>query len=95
MADQLDLFLEAPSTLLPRLIYVVIIKDRHSDVEAIPFYNKEEAIDYAVNLVRNYAVNPLDIDDTLNTSMKKAGWVYHATYSCEGDYISVREEKIR
>jgi len=95
-SNQLELFpQEAPAKLLPRSIYLVIIEDRHCDVGVIPFYDKEDAIVYARKEARQYCRHIDDLDETLSPFAAKAGYIYTATYSCEGDGIAVREETIR
>jgi hypothetical protein len=95
MTNQQELFPEAPAKLLPRLIYLVIINDRHAEPEAIPFYNKDEAIEYARSYVISTNSHHGDIEEGLTESMKKAGWLYYCLYSCESDSVWVIEEKIR
>ena len=72
-------------------IYIVIIEDRHDDTEAIPFLNATTAICYAKKKAREYCRHEEDYGESLNDAMKGDGWLWHATYSCEGDSVRVIE----
>ena len=69
-------------------IYIVILEDRHCDVFAKPFVNKEKAISEARKMAedgaRDEPVDEQDID----------GWEYYAVFSCEGDCVRVVEEEL-
>ena len=75
------------------MIYIVIWKDRHTDIGVYPFSTKELAIDWAQKQVDTMvaAYGPPDEEEELNETMIEAGWVFFYCYTCEGDYISVRE----
>lgn len=75
-------------------IYIVIIEDRHSDTDAKPFLNAATAIAYAEEKAREYCRHEDDYEESLNDAMKEDGWLWHATYSCEGDSVRVVEREV-
>lgn len=75
-------------------IYIVIIEDRHSDTDAKPFSNATTAIAYAEEKAREYCRHEDDYKEYLNDAMLLSGWVWHATYSCEGDNVRVVEREM-
>ena len=72
-------------------IYIVIIEARHTDTDAIPFLTAASAISYAERTAREYCRHEEDYTESLNDAMKGDGWLWHATYSCEGDNVRVIE----
>lgn len=76
-------------------IYIVIIEDRHSDTEAKPFLTAVAAISYAERKAREYCRYEYDYKESLNDAMRKDRWLWHATYSCEGDNVRVIERDTR
>lgn len=77
---------------MPLTLYVAMICDRHTDPEPYVFTTKEAAIAYAraeaLGLV--HEDHPEDFDE----SEMPEGWLYHATYSGEGDSVWVIEKKL-
>lgn len=73
-------------------IYQVIIEDRHCDPKAIPFVNKDKAIEYAKNFAEEQAA-----EASWREVVEKDfdGYLYCATWSFEEDWISVGEEELR
>lgn len=71
-------------------IYVVIVQDRHSDIEIKLFANKEQAIDKARQLAHEYCSHKEDYEEDLECR----GWVFFVRYSCEGDNIRVIEKTL-
>ena len=65
-------------------VYIVIIKDRHSDTTAQPFVNSDKAIEWAKIKAKEYAREESDYSEE-----EIKGWLFHATYSCEGDCVYV------
>ena len=70
-------------------IYNVIIDDRHCDTTPKPFISKDAAIDYARSKANEYCSYPEDFEES-----EIDGWLYHATYSCEGDSVWVTEHDV-
>ncbi len=76
-------------------IYIVLIEDHHSDVEVIPFASRKKALYYA----EKYVKSNMDEDDEyeeypLNKSMIDCNWIYHNSYGCESDYVTVIEKEL-
>jgi hypothetical protein len=65
-------------------IWVVLIEDRHSDVEALPFSSEERAAEYARS-----QVDATDLPAELNDAMRRDGWVLYLPYGSEGDCVRV------
>ena len=63
-------------------IWIVLIEDRHADVEVRPFSSEERAAGYAMSQV---ADTPADLND----AMRKDGWVLYLPYGSEGDCVRV------
>ena len=68
-------------------IYIVIVEDRHSDVEAIPYTNREKAIEVAKKLANKYCRYPEDYQE--HDYGKDSGWLFYASYSVESDSVRV------
>jgi hypothetical protein len=68
-------------------VWIVLIEDRHADVEALPFSSEERAIEVA------RASAPDDAEsvagEELTDSMRKDGWVFFLPYGSEGDCVRV------
>jgi hypothetical protein len=63
-------------------IWIVLVEDRHSDVDALPFSSEEAAAAKARSLV------PDDAEEgALNDAMRRAGWVLYLLYGTEGDRV--------
>ncbi len=65
-------------------IWIVLVQDRHSDVDARPFSSEERAIEYARS-----QVDDTDLPDDLNDAMRADGWVLYVPYGTEGDCVRV------
>jgi hypothetical protein len=65
-------------------IWIVLIEDRHADVEALPF-STEAAAMYAA---RKNAPDDAE-HEPLNDAMLKDGWVFYLPYGTEGDCVRV------
>ena len=65
-------------------IWIVLVEDRHSGVEARPFSSEERAAAYARS-----QVDDGDLPDELNDAMRKDGWVLYIPYGTEGDFVRV------
>ena len=74
--------------------YIVIWDDRHADVAAYPFDDRARAIDEAKKAAHSAVTHAEDyIEKTFNEEMS-GGLIFSATYSCEGDSISVVEREL-
>ena len=64
--------------------WIVLIEDRHADVDALPFSTKEGAVQAAC------AAAPDNAQDVqLTTGMRREGWVLFLSYGSEGDSVRV------
>ena len=68
--------------------WIVILNDRHADIEAFAFDNPNNAVNYAKELVKRYGRFPEDIQER-----EYRIYLYYCTYSCEGDYVAVLKEQ--
>jgi len=75
-------------------VFIVIIEDRHSDTQVEVFSGEVAAVEHAKAVVKEYGRYPEDISEGLTEPMTRAGWLYHATYSCEGDNVRVERKTI-
>lgn len=66
-------------------MFIVGIEDRHTDIEVLLFHNKDRAIEYA----REQAIEGARGEEIEENDYE--GWIYHATYSLEGDCAWVVE----
>jgi hypothetical protein len=69
--------------------YVVVIEDRHADVEVRVFDNPERAIQVAREIATENARRPDDFEEE-----EVRGWLYFARYSCEDDSVHVQEVEV-
>lgn len=70
-------------------IFIAMVNDRHVEPQAHPFSTAEAAIDYARRTAQEYAHSPEDFREE-----PVDGWLYHATYSVEGDGVWVVEKTL-
>jgi hypothetical protein len=70
-------------------IYIAMVNDRHVDSEPYAFSTAEAAIAYARATAESYARSTEDIEEE-----PVKGWLYHATYSVEGDSVWVLEKTL-
>jgi hypothetical protein len=78
------------------IVYLVIIEDRHSDVDIEVWLDETKAIERGKSLALEYANgNPNELEEYLTTPMIESGWLYNVTYSCEGDSISVQKKETK
>lgn len=75
-------------------LYVAMIEDRHTDTEAIVFATPDAAIDHARQHYRDNVHPDANTDDDIGEH-ETEGWLYHATYSTEGDSVWVVETELR
>jgi hypothetical protein len=70
--------------------FVIIIQDRHADTDAEVWSDEQRAIVRARLLAKTYCRHPEDYEEK-----QIADWVFHASYSCEGDSVTVLRKKIQ
>ena len=70
-------------------VFLVIIEDRHVDVEVQVFSEKRDAIRVANGIVHLYDYEPEEPDEPVD------GWIFHATLSCEGACVRVKEAEVQ
>ncbi|MCP4540143.1 MAG: hypothetical protein GY832_23645 [Chloroflexi bacterium] len=70
-------------------VYVIIINDRHLDVDVLLYSDREEAVDTARDLAKTACSAKEDYEE-----LKTGGGIFFAKYSCEGDYIRVIERTV-
>lgn len=68
-------------------IYIVVVEDRHTDVEVHPFTDKEKAISKAKRVAKEYCRHEEDYKE--HDYGKDVGWLFYAQYSCESDNVRV------
>lgn len=68
----------------------MLVEDRHTDVEPLPFSTEEAAIAAARKQAADNAWHPEHIEEAeLTASMREAGWVLCIGYSVESDRVRV------
>lgn len=72
-------------------VWITVIKDHHSDVDALPFTSMPAAFACARDWVRD-ARDVVDVE--LNEWMVKDGCVLWLGYGSEGDYARVVEREL-
>jgi hypothetical protein len=79
-------------------IWIVLVEDRHSDVEALPFSTEEAAFAFARYQAGDMSlpegVGPDEVEHVpgeqeLTPRMRELGWVLLLVYSIEGDSVRV------
>jgi hypothetical protein len=65
-------------------VWIVLVEDRHSDVDALPFSTEEGAFAKARDSVPDDAG-----EEPLTDGMRKSGWVLYLPYGAEGDCVRV------
>jgi hypothetical protein len=64
--------------------WIVLVNNRHTDVDALPFTRQQDAEAKARDMV------PDDTEPTeLTRDMVRAGWVLNLSYGAEGDFARV------
>lgn len=72
------------------ICYAIIINDRHCDTEVEICYDKAKAIAHGRALAKKYC----RYEDDYEEREPDDEWLFHATYSCEGDSITVVQPKV-
>lgn len=71
-------------------VYLVILEDRHTDLQVELYAEKKDALDRAKAIVAEYG-----FDGPESTPCAEGRCLFDARLSNEGDYVSVREEAVR
>lgn len=71
------------------ILYVIIINDRHADTDIELYESKEKAISRARHLAKKYCKHDEDYEE-----MEIKDHLFFATYSQEGDDVSVIEREL-
>ena len=72
-------------------LVVMLVEDRHADVEVRVFADETAAHTAMEQYLKQPWTNPDEQHDTHNEAMRRAGWLRHVTYSCEGCCVSLRK----
>jgi len=70
-------------------VYVVLINDRHADLEVELFTQPNVAIARARTLAKEYCRREEDYEE-----FRIANWLFYAKYSVEGDWVRVIEREL-
>jgi hypothetical protein len=70
-------------------VFVVLIEDRHADVDVEVYTDRDKAIARGRELAKEYCRYEDDYEENTNPA-----WLFNATYSCEGDNITVYEREL-
>ena len=70
-------------------VFVVVIEDRHADVDVEIWNDKEAAINRGRELAKKYCRHEDDYEEE-----QISDWLFYARYSCEDDSCRVIERKI-
>ncbi len=73
--------------------FVLMVDDRHAGPDVRVFSSSESAITNAKKIAHSLSRGG-KVEEILNDAMKKAGWLYYATYSGDGDNVKVLERVI-
>lgn len=74
-------------------LYVGVVKDRHMDPQLAVFSEQEEAIAWAEKQAADNSRSGR-IEPGLSPDMVRAGYIYYATYSVEGDSVWVEKKTL-
>jgi hypothetical protein len=72
-------------------VWIVLVEDHHTDVNAIPFSSEEAAVTRAREEATANARHPDDVEWNagLSAAMRADGWVLYLPYGTEGDKVRV------
>jgi hypothetical protein len=73
------------------VVWIVIIEDRHQDVDALPFSTMPGAMSYA----RSWTLGVPDVEELeLTEDMARDGWILCLEYGTEVDHVRVVEREL-
>ena len=64
-------------------VFLVILENRHTDVQVEVFSDEAKAVERAKAIVEDYDYEPEEPDEEID------GWIFNATLSPEGDAVRV------
>lgn len=70
-------------------VWLVILEDRHTDVQVEVYGTRADAIERAIAIVDDYDFQPEEPD------VLPDGWEFNATLSCEGDAVRVEKVEVQ
>ena len=71
-------------------VWIVLIEDRHADVEALPFSSEADALGAAEDAAADNAGQSREVREVeLNPTMLAEGWILLLEYGLEGDCVRV------
>lgn len=82
---------------MSNVIYVVMVEDLHTDPVAHLFSTEERAMQFARTYLAGCGdISPYDEENEnqLTDNMKRAGWLFYACYSGEGDCLWVLRSEV-
>ncbi len=71
-------------------VYLVILEDRHTDVQVEVFMRQEAAMKRAREIVEEY-----DFGDGGSDLPTSSEWLFGASLSHEGDYVHVEKAEVK
>jgi len=77
-------------------VWIVLVEERHADVEALPFSTEDGAMAAARGAAMENAVHG-DVGwdaGELNDAMRRDGWVLYLPYGTEGDCVRVVKRRM-
>lgn len=77
------------------IVYCILIEDRHSDVEVLLRSSESAALLEAKELALEYDRHGDYEEHPVTEDMTRQGWLYYATYSCEGDSVRVIRREVK
>ena len=77
-------------------IWIVLVEERHTDVQAIPFSRAADAVATAQREATENAGGPGEVewDAELSQDMRDDGWVLYLPYGTEGDCVRVVKRRM-
>lgn len=76
-------------------IWIALVEDRHTDVDAKPFSTENAARRAAWEAAKGSSWHPGDVtEEALTDGMYRAGWVLLLAYGTEGDRVRVIRRQV-
>lgn len=76
-------------------IWIVLIQDRHTDVDAKPYSTENAARRAAWEAAKASSWHPGDVaEEALTDRMRRDGWVLLLAYGTEGDQVRVIRRQV-
>ena len=70
-------------------VWIVLLEDRHVDVDAFPFTSEAAALDAARRLAGEWTRHDDPVEAELTPDMINDRWVLLLEYGTEGDHVTV------